>query len=319
MDNEIKVSIICNTFNQEKYIYDTLESFIKQRTDFNFEVLIHDDASTDGTQDIIRIFEKRYPDIVKPIYQIENQYSKKVSITNTYQLPRAKGEYIAFCEGDDYWIDCNKLQIQVEALEHNKSVDICAHTVKIERNGKIHGKVRPYRGNKLISIKQVILNGGACVGTCSILFRNTINKDMPEFRKKYPMDYTMQIHGAMRGGMLFIDKPMGVYRIAADNSWTKRVLMNFPNAIKHYQRMIYVMQYINNETNQEFDEIIQFVINEFKFKIYCMLDDRKAIKEIGSILEKRNNKEIYKLFGKNVALKASLKYKFPILYKYFHE
>ena len=101
---QIMVSIVCNAYNQELYIREALESFVAQKTNFKFEILVHDDASTDTTADIIREYESKYPDIIKPIYQTENQYSKNVSIT-ALQHQRANGKYIAFCEGDDYWID----------------------------------------------------------------------------------------------------------------------------------------------------------------------------------------------------------------------
>lgn len=97
------VSICCLTFNHEPYIRECLDGFLMQKTNFPFEVLIHDDASTDHTADIIREYEVQYPNIIKPIYQNENQYSKGVRVTWTFQFPRAKGKYIAMCEGDDYW------------------------------------------------------------------------------------------------------------------------------------------------------------------------------------------------------------------------
>lgn len=113
------VSVCCQSYNQEPYIRQCLEGFIIQKTNFLFEVLIHDDASTDKTADIIREYEAKYPDIIKPIYQIENKYSKGISIFREFQYPKAKGKYIAICEGDDYWIDPLKLQNQVDFLEAN--------------------------------------------------------------------------------------------------------------------------------------------------------------------------------------------------------
>ena len=102
MENtQIGVSIVCNAFNHERYIAQALESFLMQKTDFPFEILVHDDASTDGTAEIIRTYAKRFPQIVLPLFQTENQYSKKVSIGSSFQYPRARGKYIALCEGDD--------------------------------------------------------------------------------------------------------------------------------------------------------------------------------------------------------------------------
>ena len=118
------VSICCITYNHEKYISECLDGFIKQKTDFTFEVLIHDDASTDKTATIIREYEAKHPDIIKPIYQTENQFSKGVSVSNVYNFPRVKGKYIAMCEGDDYWTDPLKLQKQVDYLEMNKNCSL---------------------------------------------------------------------------------------------------------------------------------------------------------------------------------------------------
>jgi glycosyltransferase involved in cell wall biosynthesis len=113
----IVVSIVSLAYNHAKYIRQCLDGFIMQKTNFAFEVLIHDDASTDGTADIIREYELKYPNIIKPIYQTENQYQKGVAIGATYLYPRVQGKYIAECEGDDYWTDPLKLQRQVDFLE----------------------------------------------------------------------------------------------------------------------------------------------------------------------------------------------------------
>ena len=119
------VSICCITYNHEPYIRDCLEGFMMQKTNFPFEVLIHDDASTDHTADIIREYEAKYPDVIKPIYQTENQHSKGVKISIAYNFPRAQGKYIAICEGDDFWCDPQKLQIQFDFMEANPDYSLC--------------------------------------------------------------------------------------------------------------------------------------------------------------------------------------------------
>ena len=111
------VSVRCTTFNQEKYIAECLEGFLIQKTDFPFEVIVHEDASTDKTAKIIREYELKYPNIIKPIYETENQYSKQDGSFTRIINAHLKGKYIAMCEGDDYWIDENKLQRQVDFLE----------------------------------------------------------------------------------------------------------------------------------------------------------------------------------------------------------
>ena len=111
------LSIDVITYNHAKFIRKCLDSILMQKTNFSFEVLIHDDASTDGTADIIREYEAKYPDIIKPIYQTENQWQKNIGISKNFQHPRIHGKYVALCEGDDYWTDENKLQKQVDFLE----------------------------------------------------------------------------------------------------------------------------------------------------------------------------------------------------------
>ena len=113
------VSVRCITYNQQSYIAQTLDGFLNQETDFPFEVIVHDDASTDKTADIIREYEQKYPKIIKPIYETENQYSKNDDSLDKIVDSACKGKYIAFCEGDDYWIDPLKLQKQISFLEQN--------------------------------------------------------------------------------------------------------------------------------------------------------------------------------------------------------
>lgn len=126
------VSICCAAYNQEKYIAKTLDSFLAQKANFPIEILIHDDASTDSTPDIIRQYAARFPDIVKPILQTENQYSKGVAIDPTFNYSRAEGDYIALCEGDDYWCDPFKLQRQVDYMISHPDCTFCF------TNGYIH-------------------------------------------------------------------------------------------------------------------------------------------------------------------------------------
>lgn len=112
-----KVSVCCLTYNHEKYLKQALDSIIAQRTNFKYEIIVLDDASKDGTQEIIKEYCLNYPDLVKSVLQTENQFSKGVPIVNQIFYPMAKGKYIAYCEGDDYWTDCLKLQKQADFLD----------------------------------------------------------------------------------------------------------------------------------------------------------------------------------------------------------
>lgn len=114
---EPMVSICTTTYQHAGYIEKALDSFLMQETTFPFEILIHDDVSTDGTIEILKKYQAQYPDVVKPLFEEENQYSKGVPINETFNFPRAKGKYIALCEGDDCWLTRDKLQKQVDYME----------------------------------------------------------------------------------------------------------------------------------------------------------------------------------------------------------
>ena len=119
MSNEEKplVSVLCLTYNHEKSIAQCLDGFVDQETNFKYEVLVHDDCSTDGTLDIVLSYEKKYPDLFMVITEEENQYSKGVDIYDDIMMPLASGKYIALCEGDDYWSGSHKLQKQLNFME----------------------------------------------------------------------------------------------------------------------------------------------------------------------------------------------------------
>jgi len=119
------VSICCVTYNHAATIAQALESFLAQRGDVPIEVLVHDDASTDGTEDILRRYMADYPDVIKPLFETENQYQKGVAMDATFNFPRARGQYIALCEGDDFWCDPHKLQTQLDAMAAHPACTFC--------------------------------------------------------------------------------------------------------------------------------------------------------------------------------------------------
>ena len=132
-DTAIMASINCVTFNHANYIRTALDSFLMQKTDFAFEILVHDDASTDGTSSIIREYAARYPDQVKPLIQTENQYSQGIdNISGAFNFPRARGKYIFMCDGDDYFLSPDKLQKQVDYMEAHPDCTLCIHSAKID-------------------------------------------------------------------------------------------------------------------------------------------------------------------------------------------
>lgn len=134
MNKNILVSIRCLAYNHAPYIRQCLEGFVMQKTDFKFEAIVHDDASTDGTSDIIREYAEKYPEIIKPIFETENQYSKHDGSISKIMNAEMRGKYIAKCEGDDYWTDPYKLQKQVDFLEMHPNVVGCVTNCSVVDN-----------------------------------------------------------------------------------------------------------------------------------------------------------------------------------------
>lgn len=214
------VTVICLAHNHEAYIREALEGFVQQRTDFPFEVLVHDDASTDGTADIIREYAGRFPDIIRPVYETENRHSRGVCIARDILFPMVRGRYVALCEGDDCWTDPMKLSRQVTAMEAHPELDICAHRAVKIRNGRPCGHVGPGCRMRVIPVERVILGGGGFVATSSIMCRREAYLQDTPMRRELFLDYTLQVQGSLRGGMLYLGDCMSIYRRGVAGSWT---------------------------------------------------------------------------------------------------
>ncbi|MFW5450899.1 MAG: glycosyltransferase [Methylophagaceae bacterium] len=170
------VSICCATYNHEKFVEEALKGFLIQQTDFPFEILIHDDASTDGTTEIIREWQKQYPLIIKPVFQTENQFSTGKKIRQIL-VSYTKGKYIAVCDGDDYWTDPNKLQIQFNFLESNPDYVVSGHDIYyIDAAGQKFKDTRLQSKYKRDFSGDDVIKGKAWLPNMSCLYRNVITK-----------------------------------------------------------------------------------------------------------------------------------------------
>lgn len=243
--NDVTVSICCITYNQESYIRDALEGFVNQKTNFKYEVLIHDDASTDKTADIIREYEEKYPEMIKPILQTENQYSKGLTnVSGTWNFPRAKGKYIAMCEGDDYWIDENKLQRQVDYMEAHPDCALVFHSAKVEVQGSAvtEKMMRPYKKSRIVTPEEII-DKTSGYPTASLMFKTEMVQNLPKFYNNAPIaDIPLQLLAANMGYAYYMDEPMSVYRLGGAASWTTLMKQgNYEKKQQDYARAMKVM------------------------------------------------------------------------------
>lgn len=170
MENcEITVCIHCMTYNHEKYLADALEGFVMQKTTFPFVAVVIDDCSTDGTADVLREYEKKYPDIIKAVYLQENYYSQHKTKQPFLEPWDRKAKYIALCEGDDYWTDPLKLQKQVNFLEMNAEYSMCFHFISLsqEENGE---KTHFEKLSEKDYLPEDFYNKWA-ISTCTVMYR----------------------------------------------------------------------------------------------------------------------------------------------------
>lgn len=216
-----EVSVICNTYNHEEYIEDALKGFLIQKTSFPFEVCVHDDASTDKTTEIIKRYQKKYPKIIKPIIQAENQRSKGKRPT-LLNFPETSGELIAICEGDDFWFNPHKLECQKELLDLNSEVDLSTHPVpKIAVDGTVLTIILGNQRKKLMPPSQAIPGGGGWCATSSIMIRRGVIQRMSDELATVPVgDLFIKCLGVVRGGAAILSDASSVYRVGVPGSWS---------------------------------------------------------------------------------------------------
>lgn len=217
--NKPLVSIRCATYNHAPYIRQCLDGFVMQKTNFCFEAIVHDDASTDGTADIIREYAEKYPDIIKPIYETENQYSKHDGSLARIMNAHMHGKYIAFCEGDDYWTDPLKLQKQVNFLEGNPEYGL-VYTKAISFYQTLNQMKNVIGGCGTSFLDILYYNPIPTLTTCfrSDLYKSYIDEILP-FSYSWKMgDYPLWIYLSQKSKVKFMDTITGVYRILHDSA-----------------------------------------------------------------------------------------------------
>lgn len=211
------VSICCTTFNHSKYIADALNGFLSQETTFPFEILIHDDASTDGTKEILIEYAKKFPTIIKLILQTENQFSKGIK-AHTIAFKQCSGKYIAFCEGDDYWIDPLKIQTQLDYMELNNDLSLCFHNAWIHQyeNGiKISEKnfIKNCDGRSIFTTRDLLLKEWF-VPSASIFLKKSAYRILPNewYKNIISGDLAILVLSSLNGDIGFINRNMSIYR-----------------------------------------------------------------------------------------------------------
>lgn len=280
---DIKVVIRCITYNQEKYIAQALDGFVMQQTNFKFVAVVHDDASTDGTADIVKEYAEKYPDIIKPIFETENLYSKGNGLLKKVMdeaCSQYEPIYIALCEGDDYWTDPYKLQKQVDIMDKHPEYSCCVHEckewVENEKEYRPHqiSYLKNFKGYGIaIDLKEYV-KIHFFTRTLSALYRmETLEKS--KFRR-YDAKHDMAMFYALatQGPIYLINQTMGVYRINDGGVTAPHNRMRFfGNMLYHIfsicreEKTIYAQEFVY-KTVHEF--IIYFIIYRRDLLMRCL-------------------------------------------------
>lgn len=257
------VSIQCLVYNHEQYLRQCLDGFVMQKTNFAFEAIVHDDASTDGSANIIREYADKYPDIIKPIYETENQYSKKDDslrrIINAAFTPSSK--YIALCEGDDYWTDPYKLQKQVDFLEAHGDVSLVFTRCHVLLKDKFIDDEYPnFKGINDCFFNSEQIYSKWIIPTASVLYRRELYKYYNDTRI-YAGDIVLNLSMAEQGEVYGMSDYTTVYRIN-ENGLT---LSRKNNSLAMWERYVDHIQFLS----ENFTSVPKRCYNKALQNVYC--------------------------------------------------
>jgi len=279
--NHPKVSILCNTHNHEAYIAQAIEGFLMQKTDFPFEICIHDDASTDKTPQILKQYEIRYPDLIKVIYQAENQFTQGKVIMDL-NAQRAQGEYLAVCDGDDYWIDPDKLQKQAEILDNQPEVSLVIHAFYQTSVASLRPKtlIRYFPIDRILTIEDLLAGYGRGYGYHTYMFRR---KDylMPEVLRILRFtDLPRLLYSATVGQVAYLSAPMAVYRKGVASSWSTAQYKSPEIHAKNHQKLKQFYQNLDDHTKQRYHSLIEKRIAYSELIIAIKTQDQQAFESL---------------------------------------
>ena len=276
-----EISIICNAYKHENYIAQALDGFLMQKVNVPFEILVHDDASPDRTAEIIRSYAEKYPDVIKPIFQTENQYSQGIAITPTIQIPRARGKYVAFCEGDDYWTDPEKLQLQYDFMERHPEYSICCHAYSmVDKDGKLIEERYDLDADGVVPIEKLIGNQ-LLVPHYATLFvrRECLNGYGAEFLGKHCSDMILRLYCQAQKPIYYLNRKMSCYRRFTENSWTVRVGQNREKFLTVLKNNAAFLERYDEYTEGRYTEAIKNELMHRRFEIALLEGDYRSARK----------------------------------------
>lgn len=287
---EVMVSICCAVYNHLPYLKKAIDGFLAQETTFEYEIIINDDVSTDGSRELLREYQQRYPDRLRVLFQEENQYSRGKKPFWDILVPEVQGKYIAICEGDDCWVDSHKLQKQFNIMERETSCVFCVHKVRdVNPDGELSDNTYPPEQLEegLISqydfIKMLFAPSRYWFHTSSFFFRTSevkkFNGAYPQFIKQAGVgDVPLTWLLASRGNIFYVNSEMSHYRRDVDGSWSNR--MQEREYRKNMTRkQLESLKSYNAFTKYRYNELIKEDIIKCEFDYYRLSNNFWAMKQ----------------------------------------
>ena len=284
METEILVSVLVTTYNHKNYIRQCLDSMIAQRTDFEYEIIVRDDASTDGTSDIVREYADKFPGKVVPYILEENYFSKgmtNVSFAKMFGMSR--GKYIAICEGDDFWTDPEKLQVQTDFLEAHPDYSLCVTASHYaDADGQLkQGKVfRNGTVSRELTIEEILRGWTAATNT--VVYRKACLVEdvvIPFLGTCVNEDFARMVYLALKGKVWYMDRLTGAYRVGNPGSFSDDTHKR-PEVYKartlEYAAML---DRIDAYTEGKYTDIIRKYRDQRLFDLYANLEDKENMKK----------------------------------------
>ena len=257
--NDIKVSIECITYNHVEYIRDALDGFLNQKTSFRFNILVFDDCSTDGTSEIVREYAEKYPEIIHAFIAPHNTY-RTAEWDNTIESLKQQyliGKYCCWCEGDDYWIDPNKLQLQYDFMEEHSDVVLTVHASKwLNCETNTIEIVHPYDGDGYIAPDNVIMPPIGIFSFATVMARREVFFFDKDFPTADILDYPFQLYALTKGAIYYFDRAMSVYRYRHSGSWTDNTEKNHERFLQHVFCIISFLKKYDNYTDHRYIDAI---------------------------------------------------------------
>lgn len=267
MNNKL-LSVCLITYNHEKYIRQAIDSILSQQVDFEWELIIADDYSTDGTRDIILEYHLKYPDLIKLIFQKQNVGPARNWI-DLISMPSSK--YIAYLEGDDYWVDSYKLQKQVDFLEKNSDTLLCfAYTILVNSKDEVISNTNLALTSKTLTILDFLKGNPAGTNTCTSLFRREGIKNLNWFLDKPIGDQFLWAMLTQEKEAIILPFYGGAYRIQSHGAWSRL------NAEEVYYKKIEILGILREQYSNNYKNRLTIDLQQAKLMIQRKIDNKEV-------------------------------------------